>query len=465
MRERYTVELGERPMFGANALSIPAENRAAAWLIPYILMLPMLIWPALWNGFPIVFHDTGGYLMRPFEATLEMGRSAIYGAFLQAGIAWQFWPNILLQAIVVAWIVLLTLRLYGLGGRPELAVAVLGGLCAFTGMPWYAAQLMPDIMVSIAVLGVTLLAFHGDETTWWEKAILVALIAAAIASHMSILALALGIIAVLAFLRTLAGRLRLPRPALALPAMALATGILLALLSNFAIARQFAFTPGGFNFVFSRLVQDGIAQRYLAEHCPDPGIRLCSFAKDLPNTADDWLWHLESPIHKLGGFEEFEPEARRIVLDSLSLYPLMHIRTAALSTLKQFVAIATGDGLTPWSWYTRLTFEQMAPAALQGYLAGKQATVLFDFTWINLVHLPVQALTIAALPFVVVARPGQRIAGSAALLFVALLGNAAICGVLSNPHDRYQSRLAWLAVLVLTIAVLGPRRSHEPSTA
>jgi len=30
--------------------------------------------------------------------------------------------------------------------------------------------------------------------------------------------------------------------------------------------------------------------------------------------------------------------------------------------------------------------------------------------------------------------------------------------VLSNPHDRYQSRLAWLAPLTLAIAALGWRR-------
>jgi hypothetical protein len=44
--------------------------------------------------------------------------------------------------------------------------------------------------------------------------------------------------------------------------------------------------------------------------------------------------------------------------------------------------------------------------------------------------------------------------GAAVLLgFVtmALFGNALICGALSNPHDRYQSRLIWMPVLALSL--------------
>ena len=41
-------------------------------------------------------------------------------------------------------------------------------------------------------------------------------------------------------------------------------------ISNWAITGTFAFTPGGVSFVFGRLVDDGIIDRYLHEQCPDP---------------------------------------------------------------------------------------------------------------------------------------------------------------------------------------------------
>ena len=33
----------------------------------------------------------------------------------------------------------------------------------------------------------------------------------------------------------------------------------------------------------------------------------------------------------------------------------------------------------------------------------------------------------------------------------ALLANAFVCGVLSNPHDRYGARIIWIAPLVVTL--------------
>jgi len=431
-------------------------------------MLTALLWPALWNGFPIVFYDTGGYLARPFEATLAMGRSALYGAFLMLGIKHHFWPNIIVQAALVAWLVALTLRLHGFGGRPWLATAIVIGLCASTGLSWYAAQLMPDILVSAFVLAFAMLAFHAAGLRRWETIILIVVIAAAIASHMSILALALGLVAFLAVLRVLVTWLNvtwlnLPPPALALPAIAVATGVLLAPLSNFVVTGQLAFTPGGFNFVFSRLAQDGIVERYLADRCPDSTIRLCAYRAELPRTSDVWMWAEESPVYKLGGFERFEPEARRIVIESLALYPAMNVRAALIDTINQFGDIATGDGLTPWSWHTQWTFERFAPGALKRYLASRQVQKPFDFSWANLIHIPVQALAIAALPVIVWLGRGRSIAAFAALLFVALIGNAVICGVLSSPHDRYQSRLAWLAPLIVVVAALGWHR--HPSAA
>src|SRR5262252_396683 len=85
-----------------------ARRLTAAFV--FVLMVAVLLWPALTNGFPLLFYDTGGYLARPFEHTLDIGRSALYGAFLALGIPLDFWPNIAAQAALAAWLVILTLR-------------------------------------------------------------------------------------------------------------------------------------------------------------------------------------------------------------------------------------------------------------------------------------------------------------------------------------------------------------------
>ena len=188
---------------------------------------------------------------------------------------------------------------------------------------------------------------------------------------------------------------------------------------------------------------------------------MCAYRAELSRTADDWLWAEESPIYKLGGFEQFEPEARRIVIESLIRYPIMNVKTALTAAVEQFADIATGDGLTPWSWYTQWTFERFAPRALERYAVSRQVQAPFDFSWANFIHIPVQGAAIAAMLVIIYRGRGRRIAAFAALLLLALIGNAVICGALSNPHDRYQSRLAWLAPLIVTVAALGWRREFS----
>jgi hypothetical protein len=39
------------------------------------------------------------------------------------------------------------------------------------------------------------------------------------------------------------------------------------------------------------------------------------------------------------------------------------------------------------------------------------------------------------------------------MCIVALLGNAFVCGALSNPHDRYGARMVWIAAFAVTLAL------------
>src|SRR5262249_7363826 len=149
----------------------------------FLLMIAMLLVPALWNGFPFIFADTGGYLARPYLHQLDLGRSALYGLFLALGVGFDFWPVVLVQAVVCAWMVILTLRTHGAGGRPGLALVVVGGLALFTSLPWYVGQLMPDIFVPLAVLGIHLLAFRTRKLRRIEIIGVSVVVAIAIASH------------------------------------------------------------------------------------------------------------------------------------------------------------------------------------------------------------------------------------------------------------------------------------------
>jgi hypothetical protein len=446
----------------SGAAAATPSAHAWAWLVAFAGMMLALLAPTLWNGLPLIFSDTGGYVTRPIEGTLAMGRSALYGWFLYLSIPHAFWPVIVAQAAATAWVIVLTLRCHGLGGRPWLALVLTAALSLLTSLPWFAAQLMPDILFPTAVLALHLLAFRTAQLDTAERLGLGALVAVAIASHMAALALCLGVLAsvwLLSFVKPL-GLLPLR---LRDAGIAVASGIVLCLLSNLAITGSFAFTPGGSSFLFGRLLEDGIAQRYLEKRCPDPNLRVCAYASELPDNADDWLWANDTPFYVLGGAEGFGTEARRIIIGSIMMDPLAHAVSALAATIEQFVSFRTEISIHD-NDPTLDSIRDHAPQLLPTFMQARQQAEPFDIAPLNVLHVPAGALAVAGLAGALIWRHRLKLTPEMATLCVtvllALAVNAAICGVFSHPVDRYQSRLIPLAPLAVAMALALRRREH-----
>jgi hypothetical protein len=418
-------------------------------------MLLLLMAPALWNGFPLIFPDTGGYLDRPILGSLGLGRSALYGLFLYAGVPLSFWPNALLQSALMVWLIVLTLRANGLGGRPWLALAIVAMLTVCTSLPWFSGQLLPDILFPEAVLALYLLSFAQAMLAWWERFILVAVVAFAIPCHMAAAGMCVAIVAAL-WLLTRMKSLALPKPKLWLAAGSVAAGIALCPVSNFAITGNFAFTPGGSSFLFGRLIEDGIVARYLGEQCPDATLRLCDFKAKIPDTADDWLWDDDSPFRILDTWKGLDAEERAITRATLARFPLMHVSTAAISVLTQLISFQTevsiDDNLPAIS-----TIGDRFPELFANLMRARQQAERFNVAPLNYLHMPVAALSLVALGLALVFRRRLKMVPEAIALclviLLALAANAIICGVFSHAVDRYQSRLVLLATLAVALMI------------
>jgi hypothetical protein len=119
------------------------------------------------------------------------------------------------------------------------------------------------------------------------------------------------------------------------------------------------------------------------------------------------------------------------------------------------------------TWHTYWAIEKFAPAAATGMHAARQQHGEVGFVAINRIHQPV-ALA-AMLLLLATDLPGWRrepfadldiLAGTAT---AALLANAFVCGVLSNPHDRYRARLVAPLVVTLLLCRLDARRGLSQS--
>ena len=426
-------------------------------------MLLALMAPALWNGFPLIFPDTGGYLDRPILGTLDLGRSAFYGLFLYTGVPFMFWPNAVLQSGLTIWLIVLTMRAHGLGGRPWLALGIVAMLTVCTSLPWFSGQLMPDILFSASVLALYLLTSHSEQLARSEHLGLAAVIVFAIPSHMAAAGMCVAVIAALLLLARFKP-LSLPKPRLWFAAGSVAAGIALCPISNLAITGNFAFTPGGSSFLFGRLIEDGIVARYLNEYCPDASLRLCDYKTTLPKDADGWMWDSDSPFRILGDWKGLGPEELAITRATLEHYPLMHASTAVVAAVRQFFTFQTEVGVENNAPTVHM-FSDHFPQLFAQFMRARQQAERFDVAPLNYLHVPVAALAVAGLGLALLFRRRLKIAPEAVALclviLLALAANAAICGVFSHPVHRYQSRVVLLAPLAMALLIAQRRRADQ----
>jgi hypothetical protein len=414
----------------------------------------ILLLPALWNHFPLLEYDTGGYLARGFEGTLVPFRSTTYGLFLAAGLPLDFWPNVILQAAAAVWIIALTLRVHSLGGTSVLLV-VIAALAVTTALPWLASELLTDIFAGLAVLALHALIRHGDRLATVERIALVVFIAFAASTHSATYAVLL-VLWVAALAVSLINRKLAPRAGIAQAAAAMALGAAMLLATNYVVARQVAWTPGAYGIAFARMLQDGIVTRYLNDHCPDARLTLCPYRNELPTDADDFLWG-GSVFDKLGRFEGLGDEMRTIVLESLRDYPALQAKAALVATARQLVAVGTGEGIVTELWHTHVIIENYARSTVPAMRAARQQNGEIGFAAINVIDVPVALMCIVLLPVVMLLALWSlefvEIGSLATTVALALLANAAFCGVISNPHDRYGSRMVWIATFTVALAV------------
>jgi hypothetical protein len=444
---------------------MPIRDRAAGALAVF-LSIALLLAPAIWNGFPLLQYDTGGYLARWFEGTLVPSRSTVYGLYLVILAHPDFWPAVIIQAALTVWLLALTLRAQGLGKRPLLLFAVTAVLSVATTLPWLASILLTDIFAGLAVLALYLLVFADHALRRWERRTLVLLVAFAVATHSATFAVVMALVVIAAVARCL---FRLPAiGAIVRGTAALALGAALLVGANYATARQLAWTPGGIALTFGRMLQDGTVARYLAEHCPDPRLKLCAHRHELPSDADVFFWG-ESVFDRLGRFKGLEDEMRLIVLESLRAYPLLQAKMAALAAARQLVRVGTGEGIVNTIWHTYAIIEQYKPSAVAGMRAARQQKEEFAFATINRMHEPVALVSMLLLvPIMTLAwrrQPFGDLGRLAATVTLALLANAFVCGVFANPHDRYGARLAWIAPFIILIAICRLRAQASAPSA
>ena len=454
----------------------PGAARPRAMAVAAILAgAAMLVWPALLNGYPLVFSDTGGFLHQTLGPLMLWDKPWIYGPLLHA-VHWRvsLWLPLAAQGLLLSHLLWLTQRVLRGGAAPGLHLGVCFAAAVLTGAPFTIAMLMPDLFAPIVVLALFLLGPGRDGLNGAEVIWLLLLGSVAIAAHLSHLPLAVAMVAT-AFLAGLPrGRAIADAARAALP---LAAAVALLLATNAVGHGRAALSPHGATFMLARLQADGPAAAVIRDRCPAAGWYLCAFADRLPMDANDFLWSPDSPLNRdaegrprfLGG-ALLSAEAGQIVAETLRAHPFAVMATMLRNTLRQLVTVGVGDTLGSEHLAVALRprlVEGFPPREAAAFDAGLQARGRLGgaVAWLA----PIQAAVLMiAVPLLGLAgwcawRAGDGVAlAFLAFVLAGVLANAAATGGLSGVFPRYQARIAWLlpvaALLVLPVPSPSSRR-------
>jgi len=457
----------------------------------------LLLWPALYNGWPFVFTDTGAFMFAALERWPQWDKPIAYALFLHA-LSWRvsYWGAAFAQGLVISHMVWLCLRVFA---RVDVVrhLLLMLGLALLTAVPWFTSQLMPDFLAPALVLGVVLqglsplppcggglgrgggaasrLSMHspggdapppqpspargeGAALSRGERLWLAFLITLAATSHLSHLGVLLGLVVCLVPVRKLCGLPAWPRAG-ALPlGAAAAASIAFLVASNAVMWGKPVVSPYGSVFPLARQLANGPAKDFLRANCP--GYVLCDHLDRIGTDSDRILWDRDSPLWAGGDETVMAPEASSILAGTLSAYPAEVALNAVRDTASQLIRVRIGDSLIPDHLDITVlnNLRKHLPHEAAPFATARQSNErLHIVPAMNIVILAAILATLPVLPLLLRRACSPRLNACVMLVLLALAGNAVICGATSKPHHRYQARVAWLLPLMAGVALAAIR--------
>lgn len=406
------------------------------------------------------------------------GRSMFYQIFAWTGFETaRLWPVAAAHAFMVAYpAALLLARVLGVAPGWSFVLGM-GALGMLSPLGLSVGIAMPDILAGALVLSITALMAGWGALRWSDRALLFAIATFAMVSHTSHLLLGLA----------------LPVAMLLLPlrngAMWRGAAVVgLACLSAVGLerAQQVLQTRHTDTVLLTRphliahLIDHGPGVTYLQRLCPQAGFAICRHVDELPIEWREFLFGGTTPQTRF--LVDATPELQKAISAeqfalTIAIFrdnPTAVIDFAAKAWLRQLVMFdpaglmvrpeqLQGPDGEPVAWFGPY------PDWFQGQIRD---LFVFNQAWfLPALHVSTWLLVLSALVACGWSMRGRSdLTDHRALVLVCvalLLGtilNAAICGILASPYDRFQSRIIWLLPLA-GLALLAVQATRYPGKA
>jgi hypothetical protein len=417
-------------------------------------------------------HDVkhGGIvsLDSPFDKAVMAGRSIYYGALLYLGhIAGQFWLVVLTQAAILLYLSY-TLMIKCLRSSFVSFVCVTAITLVATPLSFFISVLMPDVFAGYLILSVVILIEFWNSLQSSDKVILSFIILYSALTHTSHLLLLILMVLFLAIISFLAGRnansQRPVRNSLAVLLALSLLGILGEMAFSYGVRHTIGVDPIRPPFLMARMIADGPGNKFLQENCAKKAYTVCKYIDRLPVSGGEFLWST-SPTN--GVFSVADLPTRRALsseqtsfaIDVFRFDPVGVIASATRDFFRQFFEITLDsfflnkEALTgfaaglPTSYFNAMTRSRIAmrDGLLQILAAFYFSTYVTSLLVLLLVSVSLYWTRSKRKPHILsLSEWGPMLT----VVALAIVSNAAICGILSGPASRYQTRVSWIPLFI-----------------
>jgi hypothetical protein len=406
-------------------------------------------------------------LNSPFDKAVLAGRSIYYGALLYLGhVTSYFWLTVFAQALVFLYLSHTFMTKCLQLSFASFACATLIVLLA-TPVSFFISFLMPDIFASFLILGTIIVVGFWDVLKLRDRIFVSTIILYSALTHTSHLLLLVCLTLLFSCVSFIVeGRAILssstPRRAMILFALVVA-GVLGGRAFSYGVRYTIGVDPIQPPFLMARVIADGPGYQFLRKNCATKPYVICNYIDRLPTPSDPFLWSTNSGagifnVVDLATRRALSSEQYSFVYDVFRFDPI----GVAISAIKNFV-----DQLL------MVKLDEFFPdqPKLQ-YFAGKLPAIYFDelfhsyfishnwnlaistfYSSVYFLSFLSLVLTWAVWPLLrnQIKVPFQQRQWYCVLTIAvaATLINAAICGALSEPNPRYQTRIAWIPLFIL----------------
>lgn len=426
----------------------------------------------LFNGYPLVYSDTGTYIYSGFNYFIPKDRPVSYGLFLKFfSLSYSAWFVILIQNLLTAFVLfeLINLLIGKNHNFKRIYFGILMFLVLFTGIGWYSNQLMPDFFAPLTFLTIFIL-LKTKNILSFGNIVLIFILIFSLITHFSHLLIGTTIITGIAFFKLFISK-RLKRISfqrIFSIAAIVFSGWLILPAVNYIVEKQFILSKGSHVFLMAHLNDTGILKKFLDENSNNEEFSDCkiyNYKDELPVDLASFIWGPQSIVSKTGGWEDSKEEYNKIIYATLKRpkYLFLNFYKSITYGFVQLTRNGIGQGLSAYN-------EGSAPYGqinwrfnheINNYLNSKQNKwdgVNLSFKLINFVQLAVIILSLFILILLFTSSVFLHINFSAVFFLIFTLAaiaiNAFITAGLNSPCERFQARVIWLLPLALILLIM-----------